>query len=126
MNKNHTNESNYTKLVMPRQLVLPLDYGILIKETAPVRLLDAVLAENQDRLLSDTGIQLRINRSIQVEGAFGVLKQDLGFRRFLHRGSGKVHKMLYLLAMGFNIEKLHNRIQAGRVNTTLFTAKETA
>ena len=55
-----------------------------------------------------------------------LLKQDLGFRRFLHRGSGKVHKMLYLLAMGFNIEKLHNRIQAGRVNTTLFTAKETA
>lgn len=35
MNKNHTNEPNYTKLVMPRQLVLPLDYGILIKETAP-------------------------------------------------------------------------------------------
>lgn len=45
MNKNHTNEPNYTKLVMPRQLVLPLDYGILIKETAPVRLLDAVLEE---------------------------------------------------------------------------------
>lgn len=45
MNQNHTNESNYTKLVMPRQLVLPLDYGILIKETAPVRLLDAVLEE---------------------------------------------------------------------------------
>lgn len=87
---------------------------------------DAVLAENQDRLISDTGIQLRINRSIQVEGAFGVLKQDLGFRRFLHRGSGKVHKMLYLLVMGFNITKLHNRIHAGRVNTTLFPAKETA
>lgn len=31
-----------------------------------------VLAENPDRLMSDTGIQLRINRSIQVEGAFGV------------------------------------------------------
>lgn len=87
---------------------------------------DAILAENQDRLLSDTGIQLRINRSIQVEGAFGVLKQDLGFRRLLHRGSGNVHKMLYLLAMGFNLAKLHNRIQAGRVNTTLFTAKQTA
>ena len=25
------------------QLVLPLDYGVLIKKTAPVRLLDAVL-----------------------------------------------------------------------------------
>ena len=45
MNTNHTNEPNYTKLVMPRQLVLPLDYGMLIKETAPVRLLDAVLEE---------------------------------------------------------------------------------
>ena len=45
MKKNHTNEPHYTKLVMPRQLVLPLDYGILIKETAPVRLLDAVLEE---------------------------------------------------------------------------------
>lgn len=43
MNKIHTNEPNYTKLVMPRQLVLPLDYGILIKETAPVRLLDVQL-----------------------------------------------------------------------------------
>ena len=39
-------------------------------ETTPAY--DAVLAENQDRLLSNTGIQLRINRSIQVEGAFGV------------------------------------------------------
>ena len=55
-----------------------------------------------------------------------MLKQDLGFRRFLHRGSGNVHKMLYLLSMGFNLAKLHNRIQAGRVNTTLFTAKQTA
>lgn len=45
MNKNHTNEFNYTKLAMPRQLVLPLEYGLLIKETAPVRLLDAVLEE---------------------------------------------------------------------------------
>ena len=98
----------------------------LLKQIEFTPAYEAVLAENQDRLISDTGIQLRINRSIQVEGTFGVLKQDLGFRRFLHRGSGKVHKVLYLLAMGFNIAKLHNRIQAGRVNTTLFTAKETA
>ena len=27
-----------------------------------------------------------MNRSIQVEGAFGVLKQDYGFGRFLTRG----------------------------------------
>ena len=32
------------------------------------------------------GILLRINRSIQVEGAFGVMKEYHGFRRFLTRG----------------------------------------
>ena len=45
MKKNNTNGFNHTKLAMPRQLVLPLEYGLLIKETAPVRLLDAVLEE---------------------------------------------------------------------------------
>ena len=35
---------------------------------------------------TDKGILLRMNRSIQVEGAFGVLKQDYGFGRFLTRG----------------------------------------
>ena len=45
MNKPNTNIYNYAKLARPRQLVLPLDCGILIKETAPVRLLDTVLEE---------------------------------------------------------------------------------
>jgi hypothetical protein len=35
---------------------------------------------------TDKGILLRMNRSIQVEGAFGVLKQDYGFGGFLTRG----------------------------------------
>ena len=60
--------------------------------------------------MSPEGIQLRTNRSIQVEGAFGVLKQDFQFRRLLHRGNDHVRKMLYLLAMGFNISKLQHRI----------------
>ena len=36
-------------------------------------------------ITSDKGKELRINRSIQVEDAFGVLKQDYGFRRLLRR-----------------------------------------
>jgi len=35
-------------------------------------------------ILSDEGALLRMNRSIQVEGAFGVLKSDYNFTRFLH------------------------------------------
>ncbi|MFR4485522.1 transposase [Sellimonas intestinalis] len=34
-------------------------------------------------ILSEKGIKYRMNRSIQVEGAFGVLKNDYGFQRFL-------------------------------------------
>lgn len=87
---------------------------------------DALQADNTTRMTSHEGIQLRINRSIQVEGAFGVLKQDFGFKRFLHRGTGSIRKMLYLLTMGFNMAKLHKRIQSGRVNIPLFPLKQTA
>ena len=87
---------------------------------------DSVLQKNQERIVSAEGIRLRTNRSIQVEGAFGVLKQDLQFRRLLHRGNDHVRKMLYLLAMGFNISKLHHRIQKDRIHTPLFYQKEIA
>ena len=33
--------------------------------------------ENLERILSDDGILLRTNRSIQAEGSFGDLKQDI-------------------------------------------------
>ena len=46
MKKNHTNEFNCTKLAMPRQLVLPLEYGLLIKETAPFLLINLVELRN--------------------------------------------------------------------------------
>ena len=42
--------------------------------------------ESYENILSDTGILYRMNRSIQVERAFGVLKNDYEFQRFLLRG----------------------------------------
>ena len=62
-------------------------------------------------ITSDEGILLRMNRSIQVEGVFGVLKQDYGFRRFLTRGTKKIETQFFLLAFAFNIQKLCNRIE---------------
>ena len=41
-------------------------------------------------LISEEGVLLRMNRSIQVEGVFGVLKEDYGFRRFLTRGKKNI------------------------------------
>ena len=48
-----------------------------------------------ERILSDEGILLRINRSIQVEGSFGELKQDMQFRRCLSRTSKYYESVLW-------------------------------
>jgi hypothetical protein len=73
---------------------------------------------------SPKGILLRINRSIQVEGSFGVMKEDFKYKRILRRGKENVYKELLMLAFGFNMRKLHNRIQSGRLGTRLFAVKE--
>lgn len=67
--------------------------------------------EDLERILSDEGILLRINRSIQAEGSFGELKQDMQFRRYLSRGTSNVLAESILLAMAKNVNKLHNKIQ---------------
>ena len=50
-------------------------------------------------------------RSIQAEGAFGVIKQDMGFRRFLTRGKRKTETQFFLLAFAYNVPKLHSRME---------------
>ena len=76
-----------------------------------------------ENIISETGIEYRRNRSIQVEGAFGVLKQDYGFQRFLLRGKIKVKVELLLLCFGYNINKLHNKIQKDRLGSHFFPMK---
>lgn len=76
--------------------------------------------EATERITTHKGILLRMNRSIQVEGAFGVIKQDYGFRRFLTRGKQNNETRLFILAMAFNIQKLCNRIANGRFKEPLF------
>jgi hypothetical protein len=71
-------------------------------------------AEARARITDEEGILLRLNRSIQVEGAFGVLKENMSFRRFLLQGKVKVHIEVLLLCLAYNVKKLHNKIQSGR------------
>ena len=79
--------------------------------------------EDLERILSDEGILFRTNRSIQAEGSFGDLKQDMQFRRYLSKGSSNVLAESTLLAMARNINKLHNKIQKDRTGTHLFPLK---
>ena len=82
--------------------------------------------KSYENILSETGIRNRMNRSIQVEGAFGVLKNDYGFQRFLLRGKTKVKLEILLLCMGYNINKLHGKIQKDRTGSYFFPVKESA
>ncbi|MDD4565884.1 MAG: transposase [Eubacteriales bacterium] len=61
-----------------------------------------------------------MNRSIQVEGAFGVIKQDYGFRQFLLRGNKKVRTEMLIMAFGYNNNKFHHKIQQNRTGSQLF------
>ena len=79
--------------------------------------------EDLERILSDEGILLRMNRSIQAEGSFGELKQDMRFRRYLSRGTPNVVAESVLLAMAKNVNKLHNKIQKGKTGMHLFPKK---
>ena len=83
-------------------------------------------AADLERILTDEGCELRMNRSIQAEGSFGELKQDMGFRRFLCRGTQNVLAESILLAMAHNINKLHNKIQSEKIGRHLFKLKKRA
>ena len=73
-----------------------------------------------ERIVSDQGKLYRMNRSIQAEGSFGDIKQDMQFRRYLTKGTANVLAESTLLAIARNINKLHNKIQNGRTGTHLF------
>ena len=79
--------------------------------------------EDLERIISDEGALYWMNRSIQAEGSFGDIKQDIQFRRYLSKGSANVLAESTLLAIARNINKLHNKIQNGKTGTHLFPLK---
>ena len=79
----------------------------------------------EKKISTAEGILLRVNRSIQAEGVFAMIKEDMNFRRFLTRGNDNVKAEWYLVSMAYNILKLHHKIQTGRLGNHLF-AQDTA
>ena len=71
------------------------------------------------KISSTKGCLLRVNRSIQAEGNFAYVKQDLDFRRFLLRGNVKVAAEWLLFSLALNILRLHHKIQNGRLGSSL-------
>ena len=62
-----------------------------------------------ENLESIQGALLRVNRSIQAEGAFGVMKQDRRYRRIVRRGINSVRVEILLVCIGHNLYKHYNK-----------------
>ena len=81
-----------------------------------VKKLERYKYQSQDNLCSPKGIELRVNRSIQVEGDFGIIKQNYGYTRVRRRGIDKVTTEIILTALGLNIAKLIRFYETGKLN----------
>ena len=77
----------------------------------------------EQKISTEEGILLRVNRSIQAEGVFAMIKEDMNFRRFLTRGKRIVSSEWFLVSMAYNIRKLHHKAQTGRLGTHLIVPK---
>ena len=95
-----------------------------VKNLETSKLFNMLRKENLERIVSEEGCKLRMNRSIQAEGSFAQIKQDMGFRRYLSKGKKNVLVESIMLAMAHNINKLHNKIQSDRTETHLFQLKK--
>ena len=62
-----------------------------------------------ENLESVHGALLRMNRSIQSEGTFGIIKWDRSYKRLFRRGLENVNLELTLIACAFNLYKYHNK-----------------
>lgn len=63
-------------------------------------------------LLSVKGIEMRVNRSIQVEGAFGFGKQDQAYDRIRRRGLENVSAEFALSFLGMNLKKFYTHLSS--------------
>ncbi|HFL3582412.1 TPA: transposase [Clostridioides difficile] len=80
--------------------------------------------ENLKRIISPKGCELRMNRSIQAEGAFAQVKQNMKFRRFLSRGKENVLSECIIVEIVHNISRLHNKIVKNKCGIYLHHLKE--
>jgi transposase len=66
----------------------------------------------RENLGTQQGIELKKQRSIEIESCFGDIKHNMGFRRFHLRGLKKVKTEITMVAMAHNIRKIYlNRQQ---------------
>ena len=71
----------------------------------------------RNNLLSPKGIEIRVNRSIQVEGTFGQIKNNMGYIRIRRRGIEKVSCEIMLMCLGRNIRKYFTTLDNNKIKS---------
>ncbi|MFR7589899.1 MAG: transposase [Longibaculum sp.] len=70
--------------------------------------LDEFYAVVDENLSTELEEELKKQRSIQVEGTFGVIKQDMKFVRFTRKGLENAKMEFLIVCLGYNFKKYHN------------------
>lgn len=71
--------------------------------------LSSMHREGLENLESIQGALLRMNRSIQAEGTFGIMKYDRWYKRVVRKGRNRVKLELFLVSIGHNLCKFRNK-----------------
>ena len=78
--------------------------------------------EARINLLSRKGIEIRVNRSIQVEGTFGQIKENMDYIRIRRRGINKVVTEIMLVCLGRNIRKIFAMMKSKKISDKYWIA----
>lgn len=62
-----------------------------------------------DNLECIHGTLLRMNRSIQSEGTFGIIKEDRKYKRIVRKGLKAINLEIFMISCGYNLMKYHNK-----------------
>ena len=73
--------------------------------------------KSETLITSDEGIEIRINRSIQAEGSFSLLKAAFGYRRFRTHGIRNIETEWIILCMAGNALRYSIRLANSRSGT---------
>ena len=60
---------------------------------------------SKSNIETEIGKQLRMNRSIQVEGAFAILKEDMKLRKLKVRGKERAQREIGVFCIAYNFNK---------------------
>lgn len=71
--------------------------------------LTAMHQEVVENLESIHGALLRMNRSIQSEGTFGMMKNNRWYKRIVRKGKEQVRLEIFLVSIGHKLYKYHNK-----------------